>query len=206
MTVNQNNVATVSATVAALTFFFVACYHFWVYAVEPCHRKLKRCWDDSSGMNSINANPQEQCDLRQHSDDDSDSDANVAQHEPTVTFIPRPTPTKPMSADVNISLKDPCRNTQSQTSRSQRNKSQDESSRGPPSALSRKLESSSQTSSPQLREPLDLLTDESSRQPSAAAQDASITREPKSSANLPHAVNYTQYREPLDLLTDDSLQ
>ena len=207
-TVNQNNVATVSATVAALTFVFVACYHFWVYAVKSCHRKLKRCWDDSSGMSSINANPQEQCDLRQHSDDDSDSNADVAQHEPTVTFIPRPTPTKPMSANVNISLKDPCRNTRSQTSQSQRNKSQDEKSREPAAQdVSTELESSSQTtSSPQLREPLDLLTDESSRQPSAAAQDASITREPKSSANLPHAVNYTQYREPLDLLTDDSLQ
>jgi len=154
-------------------------------------------------MGSINTDPREQCDLRQNSDDDSDSDANVAEHEPTVTFIPRPTPTKPLSAYVNISLKDPCRNTRSQTSQSQKNKSQGESSREPPAAVqdvSRELELSSQTtSSPQLREPLDLLTDENPRQPPAAAQDTSMTREPNSSEN-------SQYREPLDLLTDDSLQ
>ena len=208
-TVNQNNVATVSATVAALTFSAIVCYHFWVYVVKSCHHKLKESWNDRMG--SINADLREQFNLRTHSDDDSDSDVNIPQYEPTATYIPRPTPTKPMSADVNVSLKDPCRNTRSQTS-----KSQDESSRRPPAAaaakdvsMARELELSSQTtSSPQLKKPLDLLTDESSRQPpaAAAAQDVSITREPKPSGNLPHVMNFTQYREPLDLLTDDSLQ
>lgn len=159
-TVSQTTVISVSVTLAFGTFIVILCYHFWEYTAKVCYRRLMRFWNNRIDQNY--AEPGEQRGLRHDVSDDSDSDGdNLPLHQPSVTYISRPV----RSADV--SLRDPCKDTESQ--HTEPHHFQGENSGQPPAAANVGTASEQHPHDPplrtnfsQLREPLDLISNDSS--------------------------------------------